>query len=151
MPLDFFVTLSHEFTSFSASLTFPPDRVTIARVEGQVPLGLSRIDNESGTLGLLSYHATRRIGQENEEVHVATVYVDVNEDPGTGEILLRFEEANNFLEWVGIRHRQGITDEELPILSEVTPMQTRVRSSCHSADGGNRAWRRESGSCARPQ
>jgi len=123
VPLRLYITSSHEFTSYSMSLTFPPALASIARVEEAIRPGKTAIDNEKGSLGLLLYDAARRIGREDERVHVATVYVDVSETAEVEEIPFRFERAGNFIEWIGIRHTQGVTADQLPIVAEVAPIQ----------------------------
>jgi hypothetical protein len=41
-------------------------------------------------------HATRRIGREGEQVHVATIYVSVSNTAQVEEIPFRFDEAAHY-------------------------------------------------------
>ena len=39
------------------------------------------------------------------------------------EIPFRFENAGNFIEWIGIRHTGGLSDDVLPVMAKVTPIE----------------------------
>ncbi len=123
MPLRLYVTSSHEFCGYSVSLAFPPDLVEITDVEEFSRPGLVAIDNDRGRLGLLMNDSTRRVGQEGERVHLATVHVRVRDAAsGVDEIPFRFENKGNFINWLAIRYQGGINGEELPLTAEVTPI-----------------------------
>lgn len=128
VPMDLFITSSHEFTSYSLSLTFPPELVAIARVEEAVRPGAVTMDNDAGTLGLMLQHATRRIGREGERVQIATLYVNISETAQAEEIPFRFEDAAHYMQWVGIRHSRGLGADQLPIITEVTPIQVQAEA-----------------------
>jgi hypothetical protein len=130
VPFRLFVTSNHEFSGFMSGLRFPAEHLELARVEEHTRPGVLAIDNEpfdvdfdSGGFGLLMANSRRRVGQEQERVHLATLYFNVKEAARTaGEVRLHFERFDNFRNWLAIWHRNGQDTSHLPITAEVTPL-----------------------------
>jgi hypothetical protein len=122
--MSLFATSSQEFSGFMTALRFPPDYLELVEVEEHTRPGIVEMDNDSGGVGLLMANSRRRVGQEEERVHLATFHFNVTEAASdVGEVDIRFEPFENFFDWVAIHHRQGISDGSLPITAEVTPLQ----------------------------
>jgi hypothetical protein len=123
VPFRFYVTSSHEFSGFMAALRFPADFLELKRVEEHLRPGVVTIDNAAGGVGLLLSDSSRRIGAEGERVHAATLYFDVKEAAAeAAEIEIAFSDFENFFNWLGISHREGLVPEALPITAEVPPV-----------------------------
>jgi hypothetical protein len=130
VPFRLFVTSNHEFSGFMTGLRFPAEHLELARVEEHTRPGVLAIDNDPfdvdfdpGGFGLLMANSRRRVGQERERVHLATLYFNVKEAARTaGEVQLRFERFDNFRNWLAIWHRNGQDTSHLPITAEVTPL-----------------------------
>jgi hypothetical protein len=122
VPLDFHVTSNYEFSGFSVSLTFPPESLELARVDEHTRRGIVRIDNADGSLGMLMLNSERRLGTEGERVKIATFYFNVKPGVALGtELTPRFEARGFFLNWLAIRHTNGLNDQE-PNTAQVEPL-----------------------------
>jgi len=123
LPMRLYATSNYEFSGFMTALRFPPEHLQLNRVEEHTRPGITLVDNTAGGFGILMSNSRRRVGQEGERVHLATLHFSVADAArGAGEVDIRFERFDNFLNWLAIHSRQGVTDDSLPITTEVTPL-----------------------------
>ena len=123
MAIPIWVTSTHEFVGFSASLLFPEDLVHATRVEEHVRNGAIRIDNATGHIGLQLRDTQRRIGREGERVLLATIHFDVLEGAlsAGGTLDLSLADNAGWLNWLGIRYRDGLGPDTVGVTGEVQP------------------------------
>jgi hypothetical protein len=121
------ITSNFEFSGYQAALTFPSDLLSVDRVEFHLANGASGIDNDAGTLFLVSSQSRRRLGMEGERVRVATIHVTVKEAASAvNHVDLVFEpfedRQRQYMNWIGIWTRRGQSTDEVPILAQVLPL-----------------------------
>lgn len=124
VPLDLYITSNYEFCGFSVALKFPQDYLTLARVEEHTRPGVLGIDNTQGTLGMYMANSTRRVGQEGERVHIATLHFDVSARAAeVAEILPTFEPVGPYLNWLNILWNDRLLNPDtLPVNAQVDPL-----------------------------
>jgi hypothetical protein len=122
VPFDLHLTSSHELSGFMTGVRFPAEHLELLRVDEHTRPGVLAIDNQAGGMGLLLSTGRRRVGSEGERVRIATLHFRVKEEAReAGALEVRFGRFGNFYNWLGIQHRGGLTDEDLPITAEVSP------------------------------
>lgn len=121
VPFRLFATSNYEFSGFMSGIQFPAEHLELTHVEEHTRPGVLQTDNDSGGFGLLMANTRRRVGQERERVHLATLYFAVSKT-ASGEVPLEFEQFETFFNWVAIDHIDGLNTNDLPITAEVTPL-----------------------------
>ena len=122
VPLRLYVTSNFEFAGFIASMIGDGRYVRITRVEEHTRPGAVKI--LGAFLGIAMLNSRRRVGAEGERVHIATLFVDVDESAAeVDEVQFRFESYMGYSNWLAIYYQDRPALGKLPITAQVEPLK----------------------------
>lgn len=128
VPVEVYVTSTHEFCGYSVALEFPKELISVSSVDTPRQ-DVAIIENDLGRVCFAHLGTHRRIGQEGERVHVGTLRLDVSEEAsGADEISFRFVETGKYVNWLRIRYAQDGISTALPFTAEVQPLSLTARA-----------------------
>ena len=125
VPLEFYVTSRFDWVGYAVAASFPPEYIELAHVEDHLTRGAHYVENDTGHFSHIVLGGTRRLGAEHDRVHVATFYVNIREAASeVTEIPVSLGPFNGqngarYINWIGVRHRGGTTDDEIPITAKI--------------------------------
>jgi hypothetical protein len=128
VPIDVFVTSSHDFSSFTLSVPFPSEYLTLTRVEEYHGRGAALLRDDQGHLSYAKLNTRRRIGAEGERVKLVTLHFALKEAAADqSEIAVALGDFTlpgsfTYSNWLGILH-EGPLGEPVPTRAEVAPLR----------------------------
>jgi hypothetical protein len=108
-PVELFITSRYDFVGYSVAGTFPAGLLQLTAIEQHAARGISHFDNADGQFWTVYVGSQRRVGAENERVHIATLRflaAAPEGDPIGATVALEdvfYPDGRAYRNWVGVR------------------------------------------------
>jgi hypothetical protein len=141
-PVELFITSRYDFVGYSVAGRFPAGLLELTAIEQHAARGVSHFDNANGEFWTVYVGSQRRIGAENERVHIATLRFRAaapEGDPIAATVALEdvfYPDGRAYRNWIGVRIA-GLTASDNVELAPLTVIDSLLRISRPETSAGD--------------